>query len=278
MAEDVEFESLHSTSVPSDDRSFLYGDGLFETLLCVNGKIPWLRLHKERLLAGARVLRFPIDVDGLFHELEQEASNLVEPHSLRLSISRGSGPRGYAGPEEICLRERLRTSPLNEDPMTPRSPLHLSPKIFAMAKQPLLAGIKHCNRLEQVMAARTAREDGYDDMLMGVEENRINCTSTANVFLLHQGKLTTPEISDAGIAGTRRALILNELAAACGFGVAESKVGMVDLQQSDGAFVTNSLLGIRFIKRIGDTELHLPRALLRLQQHYFQALRTACSL
>lgn len=277
MVEDVEFESLHSSSVPSDDRSFLYGDGLFETLLCVNGKIPWPELHKERLARGAQVLRFPIDVDELFLRLEREASSLVGPHSLRVSVSRGSGPRGYAGPQVIRLRVRLMVSPLHEDPMKPRSSLHLSPEVFVMAKQPVFAGIKHCNRLEQVMAARTAREGGYDDMLMGVEESFVTCTSAANVFVLSQGKLRTPAVTNAGIAGTKRALILKVLGLECGFTVEEGRVRIEDLFAGSSAFVSNSLQGIRVIERIGDKELPTSPELLKLQERYFQALGSACS-
>jgi 4-amino-4-deoxychorismate lyase len=113
-----------------------------------------------------------------------------------------------------------------------------------LGRNPRLAGIKHLNRLEQVLAGAELREPGADEGLMRSTDDRVVCATAANVFLVRGGELRTPRISDCGVAGVMRDVVLR-LAQVLGIHVEIGDYTLDDLAQADECFLTNSVRGIR---------------------------------
>ncbi|MEP5765516.1 MAG: aminodeoxychorismate lyase [Halieaceae bacterium] len=243
-----------SATLNPADRGFLYGDGLFETIRIHAGKIHLLPLHLARLRQGCQVLDIALDEAVVLRQLEL-ALDYLEQHSIadaacRLALSRGVGERGYGGTcgESTVVLSLSTASAWRE----PAAELDIIICETALAAQPLLAGIKHSNRLEQVLAARELERRGAAEGLMLNYRGEIVCAVAANVFALFEGSLLTPPIADCGIAGTVRQLILDELGPAAGLDVTEQPFTSADLQQAQELFLTGSIVGIRSVASCGD--------------------------
>ncbi|WP_207061129.1 aminodeoxychorismate lyase [Motiliproteus sp. SC1-56] len=228
------------------DRGFAYGDGLFETL-AVDQRSP-LRLdrHLARLREGARRLRIPLD-DQLEAVISDELRSLCEafeaPQAVaKIILTRGEGGRGYRPPTGVQPGRIVR---LSERPVFPRSHEETGIELFLcetrLGINPALAGIKHLNRLEQVLA-RSEWEDEYPEGLVRDIEGRIVEGTMSNLFLLKNGELLTPRLHRCGVAGTVRALII-ESAQKHGIAVRETDLWLKDLEEADAMAVTNSLIG-----------------------------------
>lgn len=254
--------------IPPDDRGFLYGDGLFETLVVREGKPLWLPLHLDRLRLGLERLCINQSLDTIRDMLRGAAADCADACVLRLTVSRGSGERGYAPSQPPRPRVRLLASPLTRDPLSPLPAVQLGRCSFQLALQPRLAGVKHLNRLEQVLAAQEAQELGMDDVLMETADGGLYGTSRSNLFLQTGRQLRTPPCVQAGIAGTRRRLILERLAADAGLEARIERVTVDDLASADGAFLCNSVMGLRGIARIDGVEQAPAPSLPALQQAY----------
>ena len=241
------------TALPLPDRGFDYGDGVFETLLLRRGQPLYPALHLERLQRGLTTLKFPSCLDTVEQYLQQalsEAAGFDWPWAaLRITVSRGGGPRGYTPPDPARPRTLLTATALARDPLQIAAPATLGLATLRCASQPALAGIKHLNRLEQVLAALEASEAGVDEALMLDQAGNLVSVTSGNIFLVHDGNLLTPPLVTCGIAGTRRRLILQQLAPACGLAVRETPLGLEQLERCDEAFYSNSLLGMRPIGR-----------------------------
>jgi aminodeoxychorismate lyase len=262
---------MPNAAVSTDDRSFLYGDGLFETLLALEGRVLWPELHLDRLMLGCERLGIPgqrAAAEELLASLE-----IGEPAAvLRLSLSRGSGPRGYAPPEfsEPVLRLTQHSAPAL--PADSRVDVVLSP--VNVAAQPLLAGIKHCNRLEQVLAAQDARARGAGEALMTTGDGEVQCAISANVFAVSGRTLITPPVDRAGVAGTRRRLVLERLARQVGLDTEVTSLRVDRCRRADALILTNSVHGIRAVRRLDDTDFPGANdAVHALQGAYMQEVR-----
>lgn len=242
--------SAKADAVPADDRCFLYGDGLFESMLAVDGRIAFKSLHRERLLHGAGRLGIdiaPADVATVLDGVPEEGT-----YSLRLTLSRGGGRRGYLPEPGQPPRLRLAVTPLARDYREALPPVSMIVSGVRLAEQPALAGLKHCNRLEQVLAALEADRLGADDAVMLNGSGGVQCAISANVFILRGRELLTPSCDRAGIAGTRRRLLLEGLAARAGFAARESNLTIDDCLAADAMLLTNALAGIRTVRRLRD--------------------------
>ncbi len=243
------------TALPLPDRGLDYGDGVFETLLLRRGRPLFLALHLERLQRGLATLRFPPCLDAIERHLRQacaEVTGFDWPWAaLRVTVSRGGGPRGYVPPDPARPRTLLTATALDRDPLQLPAPAVLQLASVRCASQPALAGIKHLNRLEQVLAAMEASQAGVDEALMLDQAGDLVSVTSGNIFLVSDGNLLTPPLATCGITGTRRRLILQRLAPACGLAVRETALGLAHLDRCDEAFYSNSLLGLRPIGRFG---------------------------
>ncbi|MEO8672306.1 MAG: aminodeoxychorismate lyase [Tahibacter sp.] len=221
------------------DRGHAYGDGIFETILFVNGVAPfWLR-HMARLRLGCERLGLPLpDVSTLSNECAQATTGIARA-IVRISWTRGVGERGYAVSQPVLPTRVVVASaalPLPADWY--RDGIRLRCCTLRLAAQPVLAGIKHCNRLEQVLARSEWSNPAIAEGLMFDVEDRVIGATAANVFALIDGKLATPALDRNGVAGVVRAEILANRA------VQVRDISRTELMQADEIFLTSALRGV----------------------------------
>jgi len=188
------------------DRGLLYGDSLFETIAVQNKQPLALEAHLERLVRGIDRLGF-INVD--MYQLKDEIDyfiNHLDPnkHVLRITITRGIGGRGYL-PNPDMQTTRILSAHIW--PEGQKESLNVGLSEVKYAYQPLLAGIKHGNRLEHVLAAQAIPDD-VDDVVMLDNEDCVVSASKGNIFLKTAKTWFTPPIEYCGISGVTREEII----------------------------------------------------------------------
>lgn len=241
-------DGVLAKSLPLPDRGLDFGDGLFETVLLVHGQPLYLNLHLQRLERGFRTLGFP-DCVSL---VKSQVAAILKSHSfstmvaMRVTITRGAGPRGYTPPKMATPRVIITCSNLPDDDYRQIAcPAHVSLASVRWGCQPDLAGIKHLNRLEQVMASVEKAAAGVDEVVMSGQDENIISVSSANIFLYADGALITPDLTQCGVSGTRRQLILESLAPALGLSTCVARVSEAQLEQADEVFYCNAVIGMR---------------------------------
>ena len=225
------------------DRGLAYGDGLFETIAVRGGRIPLLARHLTRLADGCRRLSIPLDVALVETELQAFAIQLGEGVA-KLIMTRGEGQRGYAPPQPCQPLRILQAAPLPQYPAEhAERGVRLFPCATRLAEQPLLAGLKHLNRLEQVLARAEWQGNDCSEGLMCDSSGRVIEGVYSNLFLVRDGGLFTAELSRCGVAGVMRAEILLQ-AQLLGVPVTVGDIRYDELLAADEVFVCNSLYGI----------------------------------
>ncbi len=232
------------------DRGFQFGDGLFETIPVRNGEAIFLVRHLARLEKGCQALGIPMD----FHagRLQQSISRLIgarERGVLKIIITRGESARGYACPEDIAPNWVLS---LSDSPAWPRELFEQGVETRLCRTQASrnrsLAGIKHLNRLENVLARRELGADEQEGLLLDDNDCIVEGTMT-NLFAVKNGVLMTPDLTHSGVCGIMRDYLL-ELAEELALPVRVEQIPASELAQFDELFVCNSLIGIWPIKKI----------------------------
>ncbi|RMG58515.1 MAG: aminodeoxychorismate lyase [Gammaproteobacteria bacterium] len=250
--------------VPVDDRGLSYADGLFETLRVDDGTpCLWAR-HKARLRHGCRVLGIPMPEEGVLDEEAREYARRLGSGVLRLMLTRGSGGRGYSPPESVRPRRIWSIHPL---PQWPASWLQRGVEVglcrTRLSAQPLLAGLKHMARLEQVMA-RQELGTGLAEGLMMDGQGRVIEGTMSNLFVHFDGRWWTPRIDHSGVAGVVRSLLL-ETGMPDGSPVAELETLRIDtLFAAEAMLLTNSVIGAWAVRRLAGVEFDPPLELARM--------------
>jgi 4-amino-4-deoxychorismate lyase len=238
--------------LPLPDRAVDFGDGVFETILIHQGAPLFADLHLERLTLGLQALAIPDCIAAARQQLDSVASAVRWRWAvLRLSISRGSGQRGYTPSDNAVPRILISVTQLDRDCGQMMTAATLCYAKIRLATQPFLAGIKHLNRLEQVLASAQAKAEGVDEAIVLDQSGNLISVIAGNLFLVHQGKLLTPKLDNCGILGTRRRLVIERWAPAIGLTVCETTLTLSDLQAAEEVFSSNSLQAVRPIARIG---------------------------
>jgi 4-amino-4-deoxychorismate lyase len=237
-----------TAGIAADDRGLQYGDGLFETMAAVGGRVRHLDLHLTRLEQGCRRLRMPMPSPGL---IEDECARVLEglgAGTVKLTLTRGPGPRGYRPPAEPSVT-RIVVSSAPKPRGDALAPLAVRFCETRMGLNPLLAGLKHLNRLEQVMACAEWDDPAIGEGLMLSSDGRLISATAANVFLVEDGRLVTPAIRDCGVAGIMRQLVM-AAAAEMGLPTVVEDVLPDRLVAADEFFVTNAVVGIRPVEEL----------------------------
>lgn len=226
------------------DRGFQYGDGVFTTVAVVRGIPVFLRYHLERLDRDAGKLGFPVlDRAVLAEEVKRMAS--AEARAVvKVMLTRGCGGRGYRPPQMPEITRVISLHPAPDDP-TDRFEQGVTVRLcrWRLAIQPDLAGIKHLNRLEQVMARSEWDDGSIREGLLRDSEGHVVEGVLSNVFLVRQGRLLTPLLDRCGVSGVMRTVVMG-LAAELGMSVDETRITVDELLQADEIFLTNSVIGI----------------------------------
>ena len=247
-------DGVAADTVPADDRGLNYADGAFETLSCQEGCIQHEALHRGRLTRALSALQ----VSGAAEQSErlfEEAGRCLETagHTgvARLTVTRGSGPRGYTPPQPPQLRTILRAYPRSESHSTLRCGIATT----RWATQFQLAGLKLLARTEQVLAAGEAAAGGWDDMVMLDSDDHVISSSRANLFMLSGEKVATPCLDRCGIAGTRRELLLTKLLPEINCAVEIRPISLAECMSADALVTTNSVSGVTPITQLGESKL-----------------------
>jgi len=239
--------------IPVLDRGFLYGDGLFETLRVSAGKPRCWAQHMARLTAGCQTLRISAPEPAL---LLAEATSLCAGEVdavLKIIVTRGAGERGYAPPAQaIPTRVLSVSSAVKFPPAYYRDGVLVRVCDTRLAGNPALAGIKHLNRLEQVLA-RAEWENEVAEGLMLDNNNNVIEGTMSNLFCVQESEsgpvLKTPLLTHCGVKGITRENIMN---AACmaGISVQETTLKLADLYRSQELFLCNTLMGIWPVRQL----------------------------
>jgi 4-amino-4-deoxychorismate lyase len=247
------------------DRGLMYGDGLFETIAVENGRIGLWERHLERLVAGCRRLGLaPPDP----HLLRDEAKRVTGDDGravVKIVVTRGRGARGYRPDDSAEPTRIVQALPWPGLPTTAAiEGVRVRWCALRLARQPQLAGLKHLNRLEQVLA-RAEWRDEYAEGLMRDTEGLVIEGTMSNLFLVHQGVLTTPDLSESGVAGVVRAEVLAR-APALGIPVAVRPVTPAMVEAAEELFLTNSLIGLWPIRQLETRDYVVGKITQALQQ------------
>lgn len=248
-------DGVAADTLPADDRGLNYSDGAFETLSCNEGRIQHEDLHRSRLtraLTALGVTSASEQGERLFANAGQCLETARHTGIARLTITRGSGPRGYTPPELPQLRSILSAYP---QPESSHSALRCAVANTRWATQPQLAGLKLLARTEQVLAAAEAAAAGWDDMVMLDSDDHVISSSRANLFMLLDEKVTTPCLDRCGIAGTRRELLLTQILPALNYVFEIRPISLVECLSADALITTNSISGVTPITQLGQSKL-----------------------
>jgi len=233
---------MRAEVIPATDRGLAYGDGVFRTLRAQNGvPMHWAR-HYAKLANDCAALHIPPPYEALLLA-EARAVALPYPHAaVKIIITRGNGPRGYALPELIMPSRVVMSTPLC-------LPLHAGDGITAylcqlrLARQPALAGVKHLNRLENVLARAEWSDTAIAEGLLLDQEGLAIGGTMCNLFIVEQNVLATPLLTHCGVAGVTRARIF-DIAAKASISCREEHLPLQRLLNADEVFFVNSLIGL----------------------------------
>lgn len=237
-------------SISVADRGFQYGDGLFETMAVINGTCPFWERHMQRLQYACQRLQFPRPDIAL---LQTEACVLIQHKKravLKLILSRGEGGRGYHYPAAV---QSSRIFMCHHWPDYPEENRQIGVRVrfctTTLARQPALAGLKHLNRLEQILARNEWQDAEIIEGLMLDENKNVIEGTMSNVFMVQNKHLYTANLSNCGVAGIMRGYIL-ELARNAGITSHIGDISKQQLGEADEIFLSNSLIGLWPVNRL----------------------------
>jgi len=255
--------------IAPSDRGFLLGDGLFETLLARQGRLAFLDAHVVRLSAGGNILGIPMPAStrhlAIACGMLLEANGLIDAPrtALRITLTRGPGPRGLLPPENPTptLMITASESPV---PVATQSAILATPRRNALSPVSRLKALPY---LDNLLAREEARSRGAGEALMLDTSGHLACASVANIFLWEGDRLVTPAEECGILPGITRAAVL-ELAERMKIEVVEDMIAPQRLARASGAFLTNSLIGLMPLSRIEGREIPGHRLTGRLQAAY----------
>lgn len=231
-------------AVLAEGRSVAYGDGIFETMRATGGSIPWWPGHRARLVQGAARLRIRLPSAERIETALHDCLSTHRDAVIKLIVGRGSGGRGYApSPDAPPVWMLAASAP--PPPMRPGG-LVLRWCDARLAHQPLLAGIKHCNRLEQILARAEWGDADIDEGLMQDTAGDVIAATAANLFVLREGRWWTPVLDRCGIDGVCRTWAMRAFAAG------ERRLGRDEVETADAMVLCNAVRGILPVARLGD--------------------------
>lgn len=235
-----------SHAIAVNDRGLSYGDGLFETAFVQGGEVRFLDAHLTRLLTDCRRLGIaPPDRNQLLDEIR--VVTRAQPSGvLKIIITRGAGGRGYRPGAAL---ESTRIVALHPAPEPSAEPIVVRWCTTRLGRNSRLAGIKHLNRLEQVLAQMEWNDPAVAEGLLLDTEGELVCGTYSNVFVVRDGVLTTPDLRFCGVAGVMRAKVL-DAAAQLGVASSEEPLWPHDVEIASEVFLTNAVRGVRSVRAL----------------------------
>jgi 4-amino-4-deoxychorismate lyase len=231
-------------SIAATDRGLAYGDGVFRTLLLKKGRLSNWQRHFGKVAQDCAALNLDCPAEavlaGEFAQLARQSPDAV----IKIIITRGSGARGYALPQPSAPTRIVMSAEL---PNYPRENAFTGVKVHVcstrLSFQPRLAGIKHLNRLENVLARAEWDDPGVaEGLLLDAEGNVVGGTMT-NLLIVEDGGLVTPALTRCGVAGVTRERIM-EAARKSGMNCREENIPLARVIESQEAMLVNSIIGV----------------------------------
>ena len=263
--------AAENDNVLTQNRAFLYGDGVFETLKIINNKILFLEDHYFRLMASMRVVRMEIPMNFTMEFFEEEVLKLVQQKGIsasaraRITVFRNDGGLYLPKTNEVCYL--IHATPLDNTSYA----LNMAEyevdlyKDFYVTKQ-LLSSIKTTNKMINVTGSIFAHENGLANCLLVNDTKNVVEGLQGNLFMLTGKKLITPPISEGCLNGIMRKQILALAKKLEGIEVVEEIISPFDLQKADELFLTNVIIGIQPITKYRKKEFTTDLAHLLVQK------------
>ncbi|MDC0482725.1 aminodeoxychorismate lyase [Candidatus Thioglobus sp.] len=255
------------------NRNIQFGDGLFETCISRDNKILFWSRHFERLNAGCKKLNIrKINESDWMNDLNKALA--LSDHSnciVKLILSRGDSLRGYGYSEDIAPVRVVIISEMKKTEVNNSFSLCFTHSGYY--SNPKLAGIKHCNRLEQILARKNLSSD--EGIMLDENENIISVTQ-GNIYFIFGNKLLTPNLDRCGVVGSRRSLIF-ELARLLKMVALECNISINQAQKADEVFISNSVIGIQPVHSIESYKLDKNPLTLKIQKAFLSKTKEISS-
>jgi len=242
-----------SFAIASSDRGLNYGDGLFETMLYRGGSVRYLDAHLRRLREACQRLGIVgLDETRLREDIHRVCGGASEG-VVKIVITREGVGRGYRPTSDLCGTRIVSLHSL--PPAARRTTVNLRWCEIRLGRNAVLAGIKHLNRLEQVLAQREwnpAAKDGetIDEGLLLDSEGELICATMSNVFIVRDGAIATPDLRFCGVRGVMRGEVLR-IAGELGIATSETALWPRDVETATEVFITNVVRGVRGAAALG---------------------------
>ena len=253
-------------AVTALDRGLHYGDGLFETIACVGGRPRLLPWHVERLMLGCERLGFaPPEGAAVGAEVRALAAQR-ERSIIKVLLTRGTGAgRGYgvSGSERLT-RITIRYGWPDGEAAALQDGVRARTARLRLGENPALAGVKHCNRLEQVLARREWQDPDIAEALLFGRSGHLVSGTMSNVFMVQDSLLRTPRLDLAGVAGVMRRAVLTA-ARRAGIDCEESVLAPSDVASARELFLTNARIGIWPVRQLDERVLPVGPVTRQLQ-------------
>ena len=263
----VQIDGRPARAVDALDRGLHYGDGLFETIACRGGQVRFLDLHLERLAEGCARLAIPYQD---FAMLGAQIRTLAATQSeclIKLILTRGNATaRGYgAQGDEVARTVLLQYRWPPEDPGAWERGIVVRSARGRVGENPALAGLKHLNRLEQVLIRAEWTDPGIQEALVFSSSGWLVSGTMSNVFVVTEGRIMTPVLTSAGTCGVMRRVVMGE-ALRGGLAVSEVRLDAAALETAAEIFLTNARIGIWPVRVLDGRERPVGPLTRQLQQ------------
>lgn len=246
--------ALQDSNILTQNRAFLYGDAVFETVKVVNSKVLFLEDHYFRLMASMRVVRMEIPMNFTMEYFEEQIISLVARNNIanssraRITVYRNDG--GYYLPLTNEVSYLIHASAIDEVTYSIEKQVYEVDlfKDFYITKQ-LLSSIKTTNRLLNTTASIYAHENGLDNCLLLNDAKNVVEAIQGNLFMVLGNKLITPPVSEGCLNGVMRKQILALAKKIEGLEIVEEIISPFDLQKANELFITNVIKGVQPITK-----------------------------
>ena len=250
---------ITQNTIAITDRGLAYGDGIFTTAKIVDGQVVLISKHIDRLIHGCNKLNIPVvsgeDLTAQLHHAAQDFSNAV----IKVMITSGSGGRGYSrvGLDESSTNIIIMVSdfPKHYNALSGHG-INLGISTQEIAISPMLSGLKHLNRLEQVMLRSELDGREEDDLVVTNCQGYVIEATSSNLFYWLNNRLCTPDLIESGVNGIIRQEILEHTP-----DILVHKTRLDDLQAADAMFICNSLMGVMPVNKYNNRTLAIDKVL-----------------
>ena len=270
MAENTLINGIATTEIYFLDRGLQYGDGVFETIATEKGLLLCWDEHIKRLESGCQRLNIPVQD---CEKLKNEALFLIDSNEksiIKIRITRGQGGRGYKVPDNPEPTRIISLYPFPEYSTDNANGISMRVCDYRYSHNETLAGIKHLNRLEQVMARSEWTDTAIAEGVVLDNKNNVIEGTMSNIFCVKNDVLSTPELNLCGVEGVIRNRIL-ELAPTLGIKTEVKSVSLDELKNADEIFVCNSVIGLWPVTKLEEQTFSVGNLSKQIRQALLEA-------